>query len=67
MKSSASPLVATADWGYVRLRKNEYPDPLLREWATKIAAQGWKDAFVYIKHDDGDAPSVARRLTEMLA
>jgi uncharacterized protein YecE (DUF72 family) len=63
----ASPLVATADWGYVRLRKDEYPDALLQEWATKIRAQPWKDAFVYVKHDEGDAPSVARRLTEMLA
>ena len=25
----ASPLVATADWGYVRLRKDEYPDDLI--------------------------------------
>jgi uncharacterized protein YecE (DUF72 family) len=66
-ESLASPLVATADWGYVRLRKDEYPDALLREWATKIAAQPWKDAFVYVKHDEGDAPSVAKRLTEMLA
>jgi uncharacterized protein YecE (DUF72 family) len=63
----ASPLVATADWGYVRLRKDEYPDALLQEWATKIRAQPWTDAFVYVKHDEGDAPSVARRLAEMLA
>ncbi len=62
----ASPLVATADWGYVRLRKDEYPDALLQAWATKIRAQPWKDAFVYVKHDEGDAPSVAKRLTEML-
>jgi uncharacterized protein YecE (DUF72 family) len=61
-----SPLVATADWGYVRLRRDAYPDALLKEWATKIASQPWKDAFVYVKHDEGDAPSVAKRLTEML-
>lgn len=57
-----TPLVATADWGYVRLRKDEYPDALVDEWAAKIKAQPWKEAFVYIKHDEGDAPSVARRL-----
>jgi len=62
----ASPLVATASWGYVRLRKDEYPDALLTEWASKIAAQPWKEAFVYVKHDEGDAPSVARRLLAML-
>jgi uncharacterized protein YecE (DUF72 family) len=62
----ASPMMATADWGYVRLRKDEYPDALLEEWATKIAAQPWKEAYVYVKHDQGDAPSVARRLLGML-
>ena len=61
-----SPLVATADWGYVRLRRDEYPDEVLDEWARKILAQPWKEAFVYLKHDDGDAPGVARRLIERL-
>ncbi|HEY1695086.1 MAG TPA: DUF72 domain-containing protein [Polyangiaceae bacterium] len=62
----ASPLVATADWGYVRLRKDAYPDDLLIEWARKISAQPWSAAYVYVKHDDGDAPGVARRLLEKL-
>ena len=35
-ESLASPLVATADWGYVRLRKDEYPEGLLDDWAKKI-------------------------------
>jgi uncharacterized protein YecE (DUF72 family) len=61
-----SPMVATAEWGYVRLRKDEYPDALLREWAKKIAAQPWKEAYVYVKHDEGDAPGVAKRLVDML-
>jgi uncharacterized protein YecE (DUF72 family) len=62
----ASPLVATADWGYVRLRKDEYPDALLDDWAKKIAAQPWKEAYVYVKHDEGDAPGVAKRLIDRL-
>jgi uncharacterized protein YecE (DUF72 family) len=61
-----SPLVATADWGYVRLRRDEYPDDVIAHWAEKILEQPWKEAFVYLKHDEGDAPSVARRLTESL-
>jgi uncharacterized protein YecE (DUF72 family) len=61
----ASPLVATADWGYVRLRRDEYPDELLAEWAAKIRAQPWKEAYVYIKHDEGNAPGVAERLLAM--
>ncbi len=61
-----SPLVATADWGYVRLRKDEYPDTLVNDWAKRIRGQPWKEAFVYVKHDEGDAPSVARRLAAAL-
>jgi uncharacterized protein YecE (DUF72 family) len=62
-----SPLVATADWGYVRLRRGVYPDDVLASWAERILAQPWREAFVYIKHDEGDAPSVAKRLNEALA
>jgi uncharacterized protein YecE (DUF72 family) len=62
----ASPLVATTDWGYVRLRKDAYPDDLIHEWAGKIRGQPWKEAYVYLKHDDGDAPGVARRLLAAL-
>ncbi len=61
-----TPVVPTADWGYVRLRRDEYSDAVLDDWAKKIAAQPWKEAFVYLKHDDGDAPSVAARLKERL-
>jgi len=62
-----SPLVATADWGYVRLRRDAYPDAVVGAWADKIRAQPWKEAFVYLKHDDGDAPSVATKLIERLS
>jgi uncharacterized protein YecE (DUF72 family) len=62
-----SPLVATADWGYVRLRRDEYTDEVLAAWAAKIRAQPWKEAFVYLKHDEGDAPSVAKRLIAMFS
>jgi uncharacterized protein YecE (DUF72 family) len=61
-----SPLVATADWGYVRLRRDAYSDEVLDAWASKIKAQPWKEAFVYLKHDEGDAPSVAKRLIDRL-
>jgi uncharacterized protein YecE (DUF72 family) len=61
-----SPLVATADWGYVRLRRDAYPDEVLVDWAKRILAQPWKETFVFLKHDEGDAPSVAKRLTEKL-
>jgi uncharacterized protein YecE (DUF72 family) len=59
-----SPLEATARWGYVRLRRDDYPDALLAEWAARIRAQPWEDAFVYLKHDGGNAPLFAKRLID---
>ena len=61
-----TPLIATADWGYVRLRKDRYSPAALKKWALRLAEQPWKEAFVYIKHDDGDAPGVATRLARSL-
>ncbi len=48
----ATPLVATADWGYLRLRREDYVESDIREWGNKISAQKWDTAFVYFKHED---------------
>jgi uncharacterized protein YecE (DUF72 family) len=57
-----SPVVATADWGYMRLRRTEYTDADLDAWAGRIKEQPWGDVFIYVKHDEGDAPTLAKRL-----
>ena len=49
----ASPVVATASWGYVRLHRFDYDDAMHAEWARRIAAQSWSEAYVYFKHDEG--------------
>jgi uncharacterized protein YecE (DUF72 family) len=49
----ASPVVATATWGYARLHRLDYDELALAEWAATIAAQPWSDAYVYFKHDEG--------------
>jgi uncharacterized protein YecE (DUF72 family) len=57
------PLVATASWGYLRLRRENYGDADLTAWAQRIRGQGWSEAYVFFKHeDDGTAPLFARRL-----
>jgi uncharacterized protein YecE (DUF72 family) len=59
----AVPLVATARFGYLRLRAADYDDAALRRWADEIAAQGWDEAYVFFKHEDaGAAPRLAARL-----
>jgi uncharacterized protein YecE (DUF72 family) len=49
----ASPVLATASWGYMRLHRFDYDAPALAAWAKRIAAQPWKEAYVYFKHDEG--------------
>jgi uncharacterized protein YecE (DUF72 family) len=49
----ASPVVATASWGYARLHRLDYDEPALSEWARRLAALPWSEAFVYFKHDEG--------------
>jgi uncharacterized protein YecE (DUF72 family) len=60
------PLVATADWGYLRLRRPDYPERELEEWADWTRRQGWKDAYVFFKHEDeGAGPKMALRFLEI--
>jgi len=61
------PLVATAPFGYLRLRAADYDDGALRAWAGEIAAQPWQEAFVFFKHEDsGAAPRLAARLLKLV-
>jgi uncharacterized protein YecE (DUF72 family) len=63
----SAPLVATAGWGYLRLRRPDYDDKALTAWAGQIAMQPWSEAFVFFKHEDeGAAPRLATRLMELI-
>jgi uncharacterized protein YecE (DUF72 family) len=46
------PFVATAKWGYLRLRRAEYRDSELKERIKRMRSQKWTDAFVFFKHED---------------
>ena len=64
----AVPFVATAGWGYLRLRRPDYPDTALTIWAARMRKQHWRDCFVFFKHEDaGKGPQMASRLLELLA
>lgn len=65
-----TPVVATADYGYVRLRDEGYEDADIGKWADTVRAHQaqWADTFVYFKHEEeGKGPEFARRLIERLA
>jgi uncharacterized protein YecE (DUF72 family) len=44
--------VATAAFGYLRLRRQDYDDAALARWAEVVRAQPWREAFVFFKHED---------------
>jgi uncharacterized protein YecE (DUF72 family) len=57
-----TPFIATADWGYLRLRSPDYADGDLRAWRDRVAAMPWREAYVFFKHEDeGKGPALARR------
>jgi uncharacterized protein YecE (DUF72 family) len=65
-----TPLVATADFGYFRLRDEGYTEADLARWAADIRrlGEGWRAAFVFFKHEEsGTGPAFAKRLDALLA
>jgi uncharacterized protein YecE (DUF72 family) len=63
-EDGTTPAVATADFGYLRLRAVEYTDDELRRWIATIGTvgAGWRDAYVFFKHEEsGSGPPLARR------
>jgi uncharacterized protein YecE (DUF72 family) len=65
----ATPRVITADYGYVRLRREDYSQSDVEHWAEFICEQKqrWRDAFVYFKHEEsGIGPKLAKQMIELL-
>ncbi|MBC8645590.1 MAG: DUF72 domain-containing protein [Thermoanaerobaculia bacterium] len=64
----ATPLVATTDWGYLRLRRQDYAEEDLRRWAAQVAMQPWAEAYVFFKHEEeGKGPMLAEALARISA
>lgn len=60
------PFVATADWGYLRLRRAEYRAAQLKNRIDRMQSQNWSDAFVFFKHEDeAKGPRFARRFLSL--
>jgi uncharacterized protein YecE (DUF72 family) len=61
---SGAPLVPTASWGYLRLRRGNYSTADLMGWADRIETQGWTEAYLFLKHEEGSpsGPGAARDL-----
>jgi uncharacterized protein YecE (DUF72 family) len=59
-----TPVVATAPFGYLRLRRERYSREDLVGWAARIGAQPWEEAFAYFTHER-EGPALAADLAEL--
>jgi uncharacterized protein YecE (DUF72 family) len=61
-ENPAPEIVATAPWGYLRLRRSDYAEADLVQWTERVRAQRWERAFVFFKHEEEAAgPAMALR------
>ena len=65
-ESESSKLIATATWGYIRLRRSEYSRADLLNWKERILAQPWDHAYIFFKHEDeGIGPKLAAEFLQL--
>ena len=61
-----APLVATTDWGYLRLRREKFTDRELKAWVKRIGEQPWTDAYVFLRHEEeAIGPKLAARIMKL--
>jgi uncharacterized protein YecE (DUF72 family) len=63
VEDERTPLVATADFGYLRLRREDYTPDQIAAWAQSIAALPFREAYVFFKHEVR-GPALALALSE---
>ena len=63
----STPVEATADYGYFRLRDEGYQQADIEKWAAIVKSLPPRDAFVYFKHEEqGLGPDFAKRFIAAL-
>ncbi len=69
MEEITTPPVVTADYGYLRLRREDYQSADVKKWADFLQQQTstWQDAFIYFKHEEkGIGPKLAMEMKQLL-
>jgi uncharacterized protein YecE (DUF72 family) len=64
-----TPVLPTADFGYLRLRDEGYSEADLASWAARVRelGAGWLEAYVFFKHEDrGIGPALAQRFVSLV-
>jgi uncharacterized protein YecE (DUF72 family) len=64
-----TPRVVTTDYGYLRLRREDYAQSDVEHWTKFVREQAskWLEVFVYFKHEEaGIGPKLASQMKELL-
>lgn len=63
-----TPLVATTDWGYVRLHRDMYDPAALATWVERLTqVKRWKETYVFFTHEgEGSGPPLAESFDQMV-
>ena len=65
-----APTAVTADYGYLRLRREDYSAADVARWTQFVRDKEahWQDVFVYFKHEEaGTGPKLTAQMIELLA
>ena len=64
----STPFEVTGRFGYLRLRREDYPRQAIAAWAERIRdTRTWRHTYVYFKHEDaGRGPALAAALLAQL-
>lgn len=65
-----APTIITSDFGYLRLRRQDYVTSDIERWAKFVRAQAdqWNDVFIYFKHEEsGLGPKLAKQMMDELS
>src|SRR5688572_23220500 len=64
-----TPIVTTADFGYMRLRDEGYDAEGLATWAARVRELGqqWQDGYIFFKHEEsGAGPRLAQEFLSLM-
>lgn len=63
----STPAIATAGFGYLRLRRPDYDVAALARWAERVRSCPWTEAFVFFKHEEeARGPEYALRFGQLV-
>ena len=65
-----TPPKITTDYGYLRLRREDYQKIDIERWARFVRGQqgAWREVFIYFKHEEsGIGPKLASQLVKLLS